>query len=151
MVQQQKSRLAKYTFCRGSGGPISTPRGWPSNLTTDATCLCKSSGTKKAAIVIHASNYSDTDASSSYSLPWSNSSVGPIDEWHPNPRAVGYSLGWPWRTQVRLNKWCFGIVIVSWIVLPTLNIGLCVDVTLKMTTSMSHQSSIQRAGHVNEG
>ena len=105
MVQQQKSWLAKHTLCRGSGGPISTPRSWPSNLATDTTCLCQSSGAKKAAAIIHTSGSSDTDASSSYSLPWSNSGVGPIDEWHPNPRAVGYSLGWPWRAQVRSNKW----------------------------------------------
>ena len=38
------------------------------------------------------------------SLPWSNSGIGPIDEQHPNPRAVGYSVGWPWRAQVRLNE-----------------------------------------------
>ena len=105
MVQQQKSGLVKHTLCRGSGGPISMPRGWPSNLATDTTRLRKSSGTQKATAIIHTSSSSDTDNSSSYSLPWSNGSVGPIDEWHPNTRAVGYSLGWLWRAQVRLYKW----------------------------------------------
>jgi hypothetical protein len=107
MVQQQRSGLAKHTLCWGSGGPISTPGGWPSNLATDGTRLCKSPGTKKttSTAVIHASSSSDTDNSGSYSLPWSNCSIGPIDEWHPNTRAVGYSLMWPWRAQVRSYKW----------------------------------------------
>ena len=106
MVQQQKSRLAKHTLCIGSGSPISTPRGRPSNLTTDATRLCKPSRAKKAAIVIHTGGSSNTDCSGLYSIPWSNSSIRPIDEWHPNTRGVGYSFGWPWRALVRSNNWC---------------------------------------------